>query len=77
VKEKRLWHRLVAAIAGFVTAFGCIPAVQVAATDIASAEVVHQSGARDILILVMAVIALGSLIAMYVIRWNKRKWTGN
>lgn len=37
-------------------------------------EVPPQTGDNDILILVMSVVALGSLIALYVMRWNKRKW---
>ena len=37
-------------------------------------EVPPQTGDNDILIVVMSVVALGSLIALYVLRWNKRKW---
>ena len=37
-------------------------------------EVPPQTGDNDIVIVVMSVVALGSLIALYVLRWNKRKW---
>lgn len=38
-------------------------------------EVPPQTGDNDGLIIVLSVVALGAVIGLYVLRWNKRKWT--
>ena len=40
-------------------------------------EVPPQTGDEDILLIVLPVVAFSSLIMLYIMRWNKRKWTSD